>query len=43
MPLKSFLTKEEYEAPDAIRKELYVEKDGKFLLDAVDAGFVATQ
>jgi hypothetical protein len=28
------MTKEEYEALDATRKELYVEKDGKYVLDA---------
>jgi hypothetical protein len=34
MPLKAIMTKEEYEALDATRKELYVEKDGKYVLDA---------
>ena len=34
MPPKAILTKEEYEPLDAIRKELYVEKDGKYVLDA---------
>lgn len=34
MPLKALLTKEEYGAlPEALR-QYYVEKDGKFLLDA---------